>query len=96
MATKNPLDTACLKALMQWRSASMSDGAKPHRAPFDRALALLEVAPPDAVFVGDDLDGTSAGAQNAGLRPVLLGSAASPLALETIQNLEDVIRLVDE
>jgi putative hydrolase of the HAD superfamily len=28
---------------------------KPHRAPFDRALALLDVAPTDAVF---DLDGT--------------------------------------
>ena len=69
---------------------------KPHRAPFDRALALLEVAPPDAVFVGDDRHWDVVGAQNAGLRPVLLGSAASPLALETIRNLEDVIRLVDE
>jgi putative hydrolase of the HAD superfamily len=69
---------------------------KPHRAPFDRALALLAVAPTDAVFVGDDPRWDVAGAKNAGIRPVLLGSAASAPGLETIQNLEDVIRLVDE
>jgi beta-phosphoglucomutase-like phosphatase (HAD superfamily) len=34
---------------------------KPHRAPFDRALALLATSPADAVFVGDDPDGTSLG-----------------------------------
>jgi FMN phosphatase YigB (HAD superfamily) len=69
---------------------------KPHRAPFDRALASLNVAPTDAVFVGDDPRWDVAGATNAGIRPVLLGSAASAPGLETIQNLEDVIRLVDE
>ena len=69
---------------------------KPHRAPFDRALALLDVAPTDAVFVGDDPRWDVAGAKNAGIRPVLLGSAASAPGLETIQNLKDVIRLVDE
>jgi len=69
---------------------------KPHRAPFEKALASLEVAPPDAVFVGDDPRWDVVGAQNAGLRPVLLGSPASPPGLETIQNLEDVIRLVDD
>jgi FMN phosphatase YigB (HAD superfamily) len=68
---------------------------KPHRAPFDRALALLDVVPTDAVFVGDDLRWDVAGAKNAGVRPVLLRSPATP-GLETIQNLEDVIRLVDE
>lgn len=69
---------------------------KPHRAPFDRALTLLDVAPTDAVFVGDDPRWDVIGAQNAGLRPVLLGSPARTPGLETIQNLEDVIRLVDE
>lgn len=47
---------------------------KPHRAPFDRALSLLEVAPADALFVGDDHRWDIVGAQNAGLRPVLLES----------------------
>jgi putative hydrolase of the HAD superfamily len=47
---------------------------KPHRAPFDRALSLLEVAPADALFVGDDHRWDIIGAQNAGLRPVLLES----------------------
>lgn len=69
---------------------------KPHRAPFDRALALLDVAPTDAVFVGDDPRWDVAGAKNAGIRPVLLGSAASTPGLITIESLEDVIRLVDE
>jgi putative hydrolase of the HAD superfamily len=51
-------------------SAWMSAGVKPHRAPFDRALSLLEVASADALFVGDDRRWDVAGAQNAGLRPV--------------------------
>jgi HAD superfamily hydrolase (TIGR01509 family) len=69
---------------------------KPHRAPFDRALALLNVAPAEAVFIGDDARWDVAGAQNAGLRPVLLGSPATAPRLETIQNLQDLIGLVDE
>jgi len=68
---------------------------KPHRAPFDRALALLDVAPMDAVFVGDDPRWDVAGAKNAGVRPVLLTSRASA-GLETVESLKDVIRLVDE
>jgi HAD superfamily hydrolase (TIGR01509 family) len=69
---------------------------KPHRAPFDRALALLDIAPMDAVFVGDDPRWDVAGAKNAGVRPVLLTSRAGAAGLETIESLEDVIRLVDE
>jgi putative hydrolase of the HAD superfamily len=68
---------------------------KPHRAPFDRALALLDVAATDALFVGDDPRWDVAGAQNAGVRPVLLGSVASSPDLETIQSLEELMRLVD-
>ena len=69
---------------------------KPHRAPFDRALALLNVAPSEAVFIGDDPRWDVAGAQNAGLRPVLLGAQASAPRPGTIQNLEDLLGLVDE
>ena len=69
---------------------------KPHRAPFDRALALLDVAPADAVFVGDDPRWDVVGAQNAGVRPVLLGSSAHAQGLTAIQNLEDILSVVDE
>ena len=69
---------------------------KPHRAPFDRALALLDVGPTDAVFVGDDPRWDVVGAQNAGVRPVLLGSSASAPDLKAIRTLEDVVRFVDQ
>jgi len=69
---------------------------KPHRAPFDRALALLDVAAGEAVFVGDDRRWDVVGAQNAGVRPVLFGSSGIAPGLQAIQSLEDVIRLVDE
>jgi putative hydrolase of the HAD superfamily len=66
---------------------------KPHRAPFDRALSLLEVAPADALFVGDDHRWDVIGAQNAGLRPILVGPGVpnSPTDCLTIQNLGDLI-----
>jgi len=69
---------------------------KPHRAPFDQAMALLSIMPSEAVFVGDDPRWDVVGAQNAGLRPVLLRSQARAPRLKTIQNLQDLIRLVDD
>ena len=69
---------------------------KPHRAPFDRALSLLDVAPADALFVGDDHRWDIAGARNAGLRPVLLEPVVpeSPRDHLTIPNLAGVIGLL--
>jgi putative hydrolase of the HAD superfamily len=71
---------------------------KPHRAPFDRALSLLEVAPADALFVGDDHRWDIVGAQNAGLRPVLLESAVPKARRDhlTIPNLAGIIALLTE
>jgi len=71
---------------------------KPHRAPFDRALSLLEVAPADALFVGDDHRWDIVGAQNAGLRPVLLESDVPQSRPEhlTIPNLAGIIALLAE
>jgi len=71
---------------------------KPHRAPFDRALSLLDVAPADALFVGDDRRWDIVGARNAGLRPVLLESLAPtpPRDCLTITNLADIIALLTE
>jgi len=71
---------------------------KPHRAPFDRALSLLEVAPADALFVGDDHRWDIVGAQNAGLRPVLLESVVPKPRRDhpTIPNLAGIIALLRE
>jgi HAD superfamily hydrolase (TIGR01509 family) len=67
---------------------------KPHRAPFDRALALLEVRAADAVFVGDDPRWDVAGAEQAGIRPLLLApksTAAVSDAVESARNLREVL-----
>ena len=71
---------------------------KPHRAPFDRALSLLDVAPADALFVGDDHRWDIIGAQNAGLRPVLLESVVPKPRHDhlTIPNLAGIIALLTE
>src|SRR5262249_51121615 len=71
---------------------------KPHRAPFDRALSLLEVAPADALFVGDDHRWDIVGAQNAGLRPVLLESDVPTSRRDylTIPNLGAITALLAE
>ena len=68
---------------------------KPHRAPFDRALSLLEVAPAEALFVGDDQRWDVVGAQNAGVRPVILGPGVgkSPADHLSIQDLRGIIEL---
>jgi putative hydrolase of the HAD superfamily len=71
---------------------------KPHRAPYDRALSLLEVAPADALFVGDDHRWDVVGAQNAGLRPVLLESVVPKPRRDhlSIPNLAGIIALLTE
>jgi len=71
---------------------------KPHRAPFDRALSLLDVAPADALFVGDDHRWDIVGAQNAGLRPVLLEWSVPNSRSDhlTIPNLAGIIALLAE
>src|SRR5262245_58392296 len=71
---------------------------KPHRAPFDRALSLLEVAPADALFVGDDHRWDVVGAQNAGLRPILLEAVVPTSRRDhlTIPNLAGIVALLTE
>ena len=71
---------------------------KPHRAPFDRALSLLDVAAADALFVGDDHRWDIVGARNAGLRPVLLESVVPRPRHDhlTIPNLAGIIALLTE
>ncbi|HEY7441122.1 MAG TPA: HAD family hydrolase [Vicinamibacterales bacterium] len=68
---------------------------KPHRAPFDRALSLLEVPPAEALFVGDDHRWDVMGAVNAGLRPVLLASGPTTVSGDhlTIRELGGIIAL---
>jgi putative hydrolase of the HAD superfamily len=70
---------------------------KPNPAPFRRALELIHVAPADAIFVGDDARWDVIGAQNAGLRPVLLCPAHAPVieGCVRIHRLSDVLDLLD-
>jgi HAD superfamily hydrolase (TIGR01549 family) len=56
--------------------------AKPDAAIFLAACALLEVAPQDAVYVGDDVLLDVRGAQQAGLRAVWLNRTGSSVHLE--------------
>jgi HAD superfamily hydrolase (TIGR01509 family) len=45
---------------------------KPHPAPYQRALAELDLAPHEAIFIGDREETDIAGARAAGMRAVLL------------------------
>jgi FMN phosphatase YigB (HAD superfamily) len=66
---------------------------KPHRAPFERALSLLGSSAAEAFFVGDDPRWDVAGAELAGIRPILVGSAkgeASPYTIPIARKLRDV------
>jgi FMN phosphatase YigB (HAD superfamily) len=66
---------------------------KPHRAPFDRALSLLGARAEGAFFVGDDPRWDVAGAQLAGIRPVLLAPARPAAVPDTVpiaRNLQEV------
>ena len=71
---------------------------KPNPAPFQRALELIHVAPADAMFVGDDARWDLIGAQNAGLRPVLLRPSLVPVIEGSvgIHRLSDVLDLLDQ
>jgi putative hydrolase of the HAD superfamily len=67
---------------------------KPHRAPFERALDRLGVQAADAVFVGDDPHWDVTGAEQAGLRPLLLapkGREAVVPTVTVIGNLREVL-----
>jgi putative hydrolase of the HAD superfamily len=71
---------------------------KPHRAPFDRALSVLDVSAGEALFVGDDQRWDILGAQNAGIRPVLLAAdaPATPADCVTIPSLAGILSLTDQ
>jgi putative hydrolase of the HAD superfamily len=71
---------------------------KPNPAPFRRALELIQVAPSDAIFVGDDPRWDVIGAQNAGLRPVLLSPSPAPVieGCVAISRLSEVFTLLDD
>jgi putative hydrolase of the HAD superfamily len=65
---------------------------KPAPAIFKRALALLDVAPAEAVHVGDSLQEDVAGALAAGIEPVLLArdGRAGPPGVRTIATLAEL------
>jgi putative hydrolase of the HAD superfamily len=59
-------------------SSSEHGFMKPHPSIFSAALQLVNVAPPDAVMVGDSLRHDVEGAMRAGMRGVLLHRGDSP------------------
>jgi putative hydrolase of the HAD superfamily len=63
---------------------------KPHPAPIERALRLLHMEPGEAVFVGDDPRWDVAGAQRAGVRPILLSRLAAPEVGESVPVIRDL------
>jgi HAD superfamily hydrolase (TIGR01509 family) len=67
---------------------------KPHPAPIERALSMLEVSPSDAVFVGDDPHWDVVGAEQAGVLPILIRrppNAPTTLNVATITGLRELL-----
>ena len=67
---------------------------KPHCAPFERALELLGTRAEEAFFVGDDPKWDVIGAEQAGIRPILLvrtNREAVPPTIPAVRKLREVI-----
>ncbi len=81
-------------------SSSQHGFMKPHPSIFTAALQLVNVAPHDAVMVGDSLRHDVEGAMRAGMRGVLLhrGDSPTPAAAElgvpVIRSLRELTRLI--
>jgi|APHM01.1.fsa_nt_gi Predicted hydrolase (HAD superfamily) len=59
--------------------AGFETPAKPHPAPFEKALAAVDTTPDNAVFVGNSLEADIAGAHAAGLEAAWLRDGAVPV-----------------
>jgi putative hydrolase of the HAD superfamily len=69
--------------------------AKPDPRVFRRALELAGVEGPEAVHVGDSLDNDVAGAQAAGIRPILVQRNGEPPAgVEAVRSLRELPALL--
>ena len=83
--TQRPLEEFsahfALGGLMSAAVSSAEHGSlKPHRSIFDAALAALDVAPGDAVMVGDSVKHDIEGARRAGMRAVLVRRSGDGLS----------------
>jgi putative hydrolase of the HAD superfamily len=82
-----------------WVSSSDHGYMKPHPSIFHAALALLDVTADEAVMVGDSLAHDVRGAEQAGMRGILLDRAGTvPVSSEVtvIRSLADLPALLDE
>ena len=87
---------------LDWMLSSEKTGScKPHPAIFDAALQRADCAPQEALFVGDTLKQDIAGANNAGMRSVLLWHRddrpppeGEPRPHHVIRRLPDLLDLV--
>jgi putative hydrolase of the HAD superfamily len=68
---------------------------KPHPAPIQRALALLDIPAAEAVFVGDDPRWDVAGAQAAGVQPILLAKKSAAITPEGVPTATDLGQILD-
>ena len=74
---------------------------KPHPLPFQRMLEVLQVAPPEAVFVGDTLYDDILGAQRVGMRTVLVNWDGAPVDTsvaapdEQVTNLRELLTILE-
>ncbi len=71
---------------------------KPHAAPFERALAALNLPAERTLYVGDSLAHDVAGAQNAGLAAAWLSNGEDPAPYRpdhVLSSVDEVVDLVD-
>ena len=76
-----------------------ADGGKPAREPFVEALCRLQVAPHDAVMVGDDAVNDVGGARAVGIRTIFMARADGPHHADAdavLRLLTDVPRVAGE
>lgn len=73
-------------------TSAQAGARKPSPAIFERALAMAQVGPSEAIHVGDSFAEDVLGAQRAGIEPVLLrrDGAAGPAGVATIASLAEL------
>ena len=88
------------RELDRWGLLAMVDEAvfcvdagwrKPAAEIFSHALSLLDIAPNQAVFVGDDMRWDVEGARNAGMKAILLSQTDECSGSPTIRCLKDLV-----
>jgi putative hydrolase of the HAD superfamily len=87
--------TGLLELVAAVVTSAEAGAAKPDGAMFERALELADVAPGDAVHVGDSIENDVAGAEAAGIRAILVQRDGEPPAgVEAVRHLGELPALL--